>query len=213
MINKPNRPIPSGRIKAKIALIYSLALFLIAVFLSFLLRPIITFIVIVAEALLILYAYKLKRKCLIGNVVVSFLTSLTFIFAGIIVNLFLTSFYIAIFAFLMTMAREIVKDIEDIEGDKVMGAKTMPIVYGTEISGKTAAILIILTALLSPVLYLLKIFGNLYILFLSFAIILFLKSAFDIFKKQDKKTARQTSKYLKIGMIITFLAFIAGSIA
>ena len=61
---------------------------------------------------MIFYARDLKTKCLIGNIAISFLTGLCFVFGGIAVDQITISVYLGFFAFLMTMAREIVKDMD-----------------------------------------------------------------------------------------------------
>lgn len=61
------------------------------------------------------------------------MTGLCFIFAGYTFNeglIIYESYLLAFFALIMTTAREITKDIEDMEGDMAEGAKTFPILYG-----------------------------------------------------------------------------------
>ena len=61
---------------------------------------------------------------------------------------------ISIFSFLITLAREIVKDMEDVEGDVRAGCRTLPIVWGVDSGKKTANfVLIIILALLSYILF------------------------------------------------------------
>jgi len=164
------------------------------------------------------YAYTLKKQALIGNIVVSLLTGLCFIFAGLIIGADIASFeiivisaYLGFFAFLMTMEREISKDMEDIKGDKKEGAKTFPIKYGLKKSSYLASILVILACILSPILYLNGIFSIYYLIFLLLAIITFLYGAYTILKDQSSKSCKKASKYVKIGMIIIFIAFAIGS--
>ena len=122
-----------------------------------------------------------------------------------------TSIFLGFFAFVMTTAREITKDIEDIEGDKAESAKTFPILYGTKISAIITFILIILDCILCPLLYFQHIFNIYYLVIIAIAVILFVYSAILIIRNQDVKTAAKTSKYLKIGMLIAFVSFAIGS--
>lgn len=110
----------------------------------------------------------------------------------------------------MTTAREITKDIEDIEGDKLEGAKTFPIVYGSKISAIIAISLIIIDCALCPILYIYHIFNINYLIVVSIAVLIFLYGAVSL-RKQDSKTANKVSKYLKIGMLIAFIAFAIGT--
>lgn len=219
LINKPERPIPSGRISLKAGRNYGYLLFLAGTICGFLISYLTNnwipfIIVLIADVILYLYAYKLKTTPLIGNLAVGFMTGFGFVFGGFSINnpsIILTSIYLGFFAFVMTTAREIVKDIEDIEGDKADGAKTLPILIGEKIPAVIAAILIVLDSALCPLLYYLNIFGVYYLVVIAIAVILFIYSALLILRNQNQETAHKVSKYLKIGMLIAFVAFVFGS--
>jgi geranylgeranylglycerol-phosphate geranylgeranyltransferase len=210
-INKPERPIPSGKISLKTALIYSISLFLVGIILAFSINFLLGMIAFLSSILMIFYARDLKTKCLIGNLSISFLTGLCFVFGGIAVGQIMVSVYLGFYAFLMTMAREIVKDMEDMEGDREEGATTLPLVYGTRTSSVVAAFFMIIASLTSPVLYLLGIFNLFYLVILTVAIIVFVSSAISILKDQSLENNRKISKKIKMGMGIVFLAFALGS--
>ncbi len=210
-INRPKRPIPSGRISVKNAGLYSLLLFFLAILLGFIIGILPGIIVFSSSLLMIYYAYDLKKKCLIGNISISFLTGLSFVFAGVVLGEILISVYLAIFAFLMTMAREIVKDMEDMEGDRKEGASTLPLVKGVKFSANLAAFFMFSASFASPILYFLGIFNIFYLLVLIVAIVIFLKGALSIVKDQSKVTTKIVSRKIKTGMAITFLAFALGS--
>ncbi len=210
-INKPERPIPSGRISLKKALIYSISLFIIGIIIAFAINWLLGMIAFLSSLLMIYYARDLKTKCLIGNLTISFLTGLCFVFGGIAVNQIMVSIYLGFFAFLMTMAREIVKDMEDMEGDKQEGATTLPIVYGKKTSSVIAAFFMIFASVTSPILYFMGIFSKFYLIILIIAIVVFLLGAFAILKDQSIETTRKISKRIKMGMGIVFLAFALGS--
>ncbi|BAW31821.1 MAG TPA: UbiA family prenyltransferase [Methanothermobacter sp.] len=210
-INRPERPIPSGRVSRRAAGVYSLVLFVFASVLGFCLGLLPGIIVVGSSLLMIYYAYTLKRKCIIGNLAISFLTGLSFIFGGVVVGEIVIGAYIGFYAFLMTMAREIIKDMEDIEGDQIQGAATLPIRYGQRISSIIAAIFMFIASLTSPILYIIDVFSILYIPVLSLAIIVFLRGAFKILADPRRETAGKVSKQIKIGMSITFIAFALGS--
>ena len=220
LINKPERPLPSGRISLKNGKYYAYFLFLAGTICGFLISLLtnnwIPFaIVLIADVILYLYAYTLKTTPLIGNLTVAFMTGFGFVFGGFTLNnpnIIMISLYLGFFAFVMTTAREIVKDIEDIEGDKADGAKTLPILIGAKKPALLAVALIIIDCVLCPILYYNHIFGFYYLIVIAIAVLIFLYSAFLILKSQDSATAGKVSKYLKIGMLIAFVAFIAGSI-
>lgn len=219
LINKPERPLPSGRISLKSGRNYGYLQFLLGTLCGFLISYLtnnwIPFvIVLISDVILYLYAYKLKSTPLIGNLAVGFMTGFGFVFGGFTINtpeIISISIFLGFFAFVMTTAREIIKDIEDIEGDKAEGAKTLPILIGTKIPAILAIFLIVIDSALCPLLYFYHIFGVYYLAVIAIAVILFLYSAILILKSQDRETAHKASKYLKIGMLIAFVAFIFGS--
>ena len=219
LINKPSRPIPSGRITLKTARNYAYLLFLLGticgLLISYLTNNWIPFIIVLfADVCLYFYAYKLKSTPLIGNLTVGFMTGLCFAFGGYSIGtpeIIFTSIFLGFFAFIMTTAREITKDIEDIEGDEKEGAETFPILYGEKLSAIIIFILIILDCALCPLLYFYGIFNILYLIIIAIAVILFVYSAILIIRKQDTATAAKVSKYLKIGMLIAFISFAIGS--
>ncbi|MGN1322036.1 MAG: UbiA family prenyltransferase [Methanosphaera sp.] len=211
-INKPYRPIPSGKIELKTALYYSLILFIIAIIMGFIISIENGVMVIICTILMIVYAYDFKRRCLIGNITVSLLTSLTFVFGGLITGDVIVSMLIGLFAFLMTLSREIIKDAEDVEGDLREHAHTFPIVYGKRNAIIVAVILNILTCLLSPILYILNIFTISYLVIVLIADIIFIYSAVLALKDQSKENLHKISTYMKIGMFIAFISFAIGSI-
>lgn len=219
LVNKPERPIPSGRISLKNGRNYAYLLFLAGTICGFLISYLtgnwIPFIIVlIADVILYLYAYKLKTTPLIGNLAVGFMTGFGFVFGGFTINnpsIVATSIFLGFFAFVMTTAREIIKDIEDVEGDKKDGARTLPIIIGKRTPAILATILIIVDCALCPLLYIYHIFGILYLVIIAIAVILFIYSAILILKSQDEATAHKSSKLLKIGMLVAFLSFALGS--
>lgn len=212
-INKPQRPIPSDRITRKSALYYSIILFLVAIILGCIISFDVGVMVIICTILMILYAYNFKRQVLFGNIIVSLLTALTFVYGGMIVYDVKIGSILGIFAFLMNMSREIIKDTEDVEGDLKEGAKTFPIVYGREKAVILAVVLNILTCILSPLLYTpWHIFNESYLIIVAIADIIFIYSAYMATQSYSKENLHTVSKYMKIGMCIAFVSFAIGSI-
>lgn len=220
LINKPDRPIPSGRISLKNGRDYGYFLFFMGTvcgfFISYLTNNWIPFaIVLFADVVLYLYAYKLKSTPLLGNLTVGFMTGFGFVFGGFSINnptIIMTSIFLGFFALVMTTAREIIKDIEDIEGDKADGARTLPILIGAKKPAILAAILIVVDSTLCPLLYYYHVFGILYLPVIAIAVVLFIYSAIIILKSQEREVAAKASKNLKIGMLIAFVAFVFGSL-
>lgn len=153
-INRPMRPLPSGRIQRLHAFIFAMVLIVIGIWLGTFINRTATGFAILVSAALIGYALWLKRTPLIGNLVVSGLTGVTFVAGGVAIDSVQGTLVPAIFAFLFTGAREIIKDIEDTEGDLKNSVKTLAIL-NPRLAVGTAVGFMALVILFSPLPYLL----------------------------------------------------------
>ncbi len=147
-INRPERPIPSGRLSGKEVVILSLFLCILGIALAGLASFQLLKMAILVTILLFLYSFSLKRRGLRGNIAIAFLGGLPFIYGGISVKYITPTIIPFIFAFFLHLSRELVKDIEDMEGDRRY-ARTFPLVYGikktTKLVNTIAVILIAFT--------------------------------------------------------------------
>lgn len=91
-----------------------------------------------------LYAYSryLKGTVLAGNIAVAFMTGLAFPFGAIVAGRPDLGIYPGLFAFLANLARELLKDVEDVDGDATVGAETLPVKHGPEAGLLGASIVI-----------------------------------------------------------------------
>src|SRR5690606_29892373 len=133
-INKPGRPLAAGYISKKSALIFYGLLNAAALFAAIQLNFDVFLITVSTQVLLFFYSYKLKNIPLAGNLVVALLTGLVFIFGGAAAGNVSKLIIPALFAFLINLIREIIKDAEDVKGDSAAGLKTFPIVNGMTIT-------------------------------------------------------------------------------
>jgi 4-hydroxybenzoate polyprenyltransferase len=134
-INRPKRPLPSGRVKLKMA--YFIALKCIFLAIIFGLISGFEFALLFAAVGLLSFVYNkfLKGLPLVGNFAVALLTATPIIIP--ILKFWLPQpelLNLAFFAFMLTMAREITKDIEDMPGDAAIGLKTFPVLLGINLS-------------------------------------------------------------------------------
>lgn len=129
-MNKPHRPLPSRRLSPAVARVEMGILFLAGILIACAL-PIAAFaIALVAIASLIGYNAYLKRVPLLGNVVVSALGGLAFLYGGAAVDALLAPWLVAGFAFLFHLGRELLKDLEDRTGDRQLPGGTAAIAWG-----------------------------------------------------------------------------------
>ena len=144
--NHPNRPIPSGYISAEAALNYSqLLLGGGLVILIFTLDNKMPFVIALMGMLtLVAYESGLKAAGITGNIAVGFMSGAVFLYAGMAVNNPGPTIWMFGLAFLATISREIIKDIQDLEGDS--DRRTLPSRIGIDYS-LNIAILILLIAI------------------------------------------------------------------
>jgi len=131
LINRPKQVVVGKGIKRRVILVLHSVFDFAAIGLGWLVAQRIATFIFFAGLLLWLYCNWLKRKPLIGNIAVAFLTALSIYLVGHYYQkneLFVFTF--ALFAFFLNLIRELLKDIEDRKGDHLHGSKTLPIVLG-----------------------------------------------------------------------------------
>lgn len=196
--------------------------------------PMLTLVFVFITGILWFYSTTYKRQFLIGNIIVAVLIALVPLMVilfeipllnkeyGLLMKelrsdfthiiLWVSAF--AIFAFLLTMIREIIKDIEDFEGDSAYGRKTMPIVLGV-LNSKIVVITFILTTLFS-LLYINFRFLNDSITLIYFIVFLIIPLVFLVYKiivAEDKKDYHRASNLSKLIMLAgIFYALVANYI-
>ncbi|MBA4744923.1 MAG: geranylgeranylglycerol-phosphate geranylgeranyltransferase [Muricauda sp.] len=115
-----------------------------------------------------IYSHKLKRIPFLGNLVSSTLAIAPFFVVFVYYQNFQTVIFVhAVFLFLLILAREMIKDLENMAGDMAQNYKTIPIIYGPNVSKTIISLLIVLT--LFPALLLIKTFdvGYMYLYFMA----------------------------------------------
>lgn len=179
-------------------------------------------IFLLVSGLLYFYSVTYKKQMLIGNIIVALLTALVplmvvfFELAAIynyygsdlisIVSVKIIFYWVAgfsVFAFLVTLAREIVKDMEDFEGDRAYGSRSLPVVAGMSISKVVVALILAVTAVLMIIiwaLYINDIISLLYILLASVLPILY--CILTLFRGKTPGDFRTLSSVIK-GVMLT----------
>ena len=145
-INRPDRPIPSGAVRRVAARGFAVTLFLAGILLSLFTNSLCIGITIINSFVLIAYAAKLKSTPLFGNIAVAYLSASIFLFGGALNGWdgLIHIIPIAAITFFAMLSRELLKDAEDVEGDRAGGADTVPIRIGIK---KTSVFALITTVL------------------------------------------------------------------
>jgi geranylgeranylglycerol-phosphate geranylgeranyltransferase len=212
-INRPERPLPRGALTHQDAWRMWLVVSLVAIGINLFLNSTALLIVIISIALLYFYSARLKRTVLFGNILIGLMTGMAFIYGGVVVGRMERAVVPAIFAFLVNLARELLKDVEDMEGDRKENAVTLPIKYGviTALVLATASLLILIGVTIAVAMFALYHSSFLYIVivadcFMCASIILIWLDC------SSMKNIKRASTILKISMIIGLLSIIVGSI-
>lgn len=131
LINKPDRVVVGKSLSRRTVLLLHTVLSVTGIAIGFLLSWILGLTNFASAFLLWFYSNALKRLPFIGNFVVAVLTGLSVFVVNLLFPPLLPSVSVyALFAFLMTLIREIIKDMEDLKGDNTFGCRTLPIVWG-----------------------------------------------------------------------------------
>lgn len=151
LINKPHKVVVEKKISEKAAFNAFMILNILGVGLGFYLsnlvgKPAFTALFIMPSAFLYIYATQLKSSVLVGNIVISIMVAMVIVMVGIfdlvpaitpenrstqkVIFMILVDY--GIFAFLINLLREMIKDQEDIQGDYNAGYNTLPILLGRE---------------------------------------------------------------------------------
>ena len=210
-INKPHRPLPSGRVSLKGAKVLAWILAISGLLLS-LFNWICFVIALLNTFILYLYARLFKRDKRIGNLLVAYLTGSVFLFGGASVGNILITFILFLCALLTTWAREVVKDFEDMEGDRERGVISLPIKYGKR-ALYLALGLLILAVILSPLPYLMGIFSYLYLLGIALCDVLLLHSIVKLLRNPTREEAERCAREIKMIISFILIAFILGAIS
>ena len=200
---------------------------LLSIYVSFRLgRPYLAVIYPAFYWLLYLYSRYLKGIPLLGNLVVAFMCAMVPflllmaewpVISSIKENAAEAYIYLiklltgmTLFAFMITISREIIKDMEDVEGDEAAGYKTLPVLYGLAMSqmvvGVLLLLLLLLIALWTYFMFLYLSTWNILLALLPLTIIAFIVTL-KVLNAKGKEDYFICSQLMKIMMLVGMLHF------
>jgi 4-hydroxybenzoate polyprenyltransferase len=166
-INRPDKVVVDKEISRRKAIILhfvfdAIAIILAGIFSWYLRKPTVFILYVMIAGIFWLYSTTYKKQLLVGNVIVALGTATIPLQVGFFDVLALNRAYaselllknisfmpiiywmaaFALFAFLINLIREIIKDLEDLEGDESYGCNTLPVVFGVQISKNVVLALI-----------------------------------------------------------------------
>jgi geranylgeranylglycerol-phosphate geranylgeranyltransferase len=210
-INKPHRPLAAGSISPKQALLFCILVFLFASICAAAINLEMFLIAFVFSILLIFYSARLKRTILWGNLAVSLTTAMAFIYGGGAVGNYQGTLFPAAFAFFFHLGREILKDVQDMEGDSKNNVITFPIKYGKTKSFVLIMIGFILLIILTVIPYIFNIYSYKYFIVICIGVYpVLIYVLHQAFKDPDPARIGFMSNMLKADMVIGLLAVYLG---
>lgn len=230
LINKPHKVIVSNYFSVESAqhwyLITNTSGIVLGIGLSLSIqKPSYSFIFMGASLLLYFYSKTLKSKPFIGNMAVSFLIAFSIITLGLfdfdfeIKNnsqklVIYVTLLLSAFGFLINLVREVVKDMEDINGDYNLKMSTLPILFGISRTKKIASFLCVFP--LGLLLFIVVKYASIYkltILYLVlFSMVPLLYIALKLLSAKTKKDFKKLSMLLKLVMFLGINALLLFSI-
>jgi geranylgeranylglycerol-phosphate geranylgeranyltransferase len=210
-VNRPQRPLPAGLLQPKTAVYLGYLWMALGLVLSYFIGTKPLLLALAVSVLLWLYAARGKMMGLFGNLTVALICGLAFVYGGLTVENVGISLFPAVFAFLMHLSREMIKDVQDRSGDLSQGARTLPIVWGSDKSLKLAAAVLMVLITLTPVPYMLGIYNIRYLLAVVLGVDLMLViMIFKLMTVPRDEDLAQISFFMKIVMLVGIMAICLG---
>jgi geranylgeranylglycerol-phosphate geranylgeranyltransferase len=202
-VNKPHRPIPSGRLSRDYVIrVYETGTVLVTLLMIIALPPAILALMAAWEVLLFVYAIKAKRVALVGNVLIAAICASAFLVGAMVTGALGTVAFPLFFAFVFVLAREFVKGAEDVEGDRTAGAQTLAVRCGAARTAQWGAMILFVGALAAPVPALVRYFGGTYGVLMELLVVPgMISAAYLVLGSPHKAVFGRVSWLLKIEML------------
>ena len=210
-INRPDRPLPRGTVtldEAKTIWMYTSGAGLA---LSALLGVWNLLIACVWVGGLYVYSRQLKGTVLVGNVTVAIMTGLAFPFGALVVGRPGLGLYPGLFAFLANLAREILKDVEDVDGDATANVETLAVKHGTGAGHLAATIVLGALILLTILPVIVGVYNYAYLLFVLIVDLGLAFVGLSFWYNATLSNLRRLSLILKVCMVGGLFAIFVGS--
>jgi geranylgeranylglycerol-phosphate geranylgeranyltransferase len=208
--NHPDRPLVTGTVSVPAARALAVVLFVAGIAVAvpvILVAPLVGVILAVAVASLLGYEFRFKARGFVGNGVVALLTGLVFLYGGAAAGHVLLVAPFAAMAFLATLSREIIKDMEDLAGD--VGRMTLPKGRGLPFAGRaaTSAVAVAIAFSVVPVLWYVTPLSTVGIIYLALVLVADAIFAVSVAYLPGRLHYEQTMS--KVAMTVALLAFLA----
>lgn len=212
-VNKPSRPLPSGRLSLRAAAVLYACLSVLVVVGAPALVPVrVAVLVLSWQVALFAYARWAKRWLVAGNLLVAAIAASAFVAGAMAAGHPGAAVIPAAIAFAFVVCREVVKGGEDLEGDRASGVRTIAVLVGRARAGRAAAVLMLVVAMLLPAPAVAGRFGFGYFLLMGGIVVpVLVAGAIAVAGAEDRKPFARTSRALKLAMFAGIAAIALGA--
>jgi len=214
-INSPNRPIPSGVVSPRGAIVFATALGAVGLAAAAFTSYVCLAFALLAYASAMLYNSTVKVSGLPGNLLVSFNVIAPFVYGSLLSDGTVGArvLMFALLAFLANTGREVIKGISDVEGDALRGVRSVARRMGEKKAAMLGAALYASAVCLSPLPYILGYVSFWYLPAVLVCDAGFIYSSASIVRSPSKENAIRVKNHSLLWMLIALLSFIAGGLA
>ena len=212
-VNKPRRPIPSGRLSVRSASLWYaiVSMAVIALALTMVPRTLAT-VVLAWQASLFLYARWLKRSWPAGNLAVAAISASALYGGALAAGDPRAAALAMVIVFAFVLCREMVKGVEDVVGDRAAGARTLAVVAGKETAARVAAASMLVVAAAMPLPSVAGRYDDAYAwIMLGLVVPALIAGAVTAMRTRDTKDFARVSRLLKLAMFAGLAAIVAGT--
>jgi geranylgeranylglycerol-phosphate geranylgeranyltransferase len=213
-INAPERPLPSGKVSPREAVIVSILAALLGLMAASAINLPALVLSILFWAIGFLYNWKYKQSGLLGNLMVSSSVAITFILGGIAVGKPWSKpvWTFGLIAFFIDLGEEIAGDAMDMQGDQKRGSKSIAIKIGKTFALRISGFLFLLVILISFIPFALGWFGIGYLIMVSIMAVAVFYFTIKLVMSRTPKEGRRFMRWIYLTAIFGMLAFIIGKV-
>ncbi|MCG3221345.1 MAG: UbiA family prenyltransferase [Candidatus Heimdallarchaeota archaeon] len=216
---RKDRPIVLGLISRRTALYIAILFSVIVIILSIFLNPTAMIFALINFPIFYLYSLGLKKFILFKNLLIAYSYSATILFGSLISDSFLEPIiiYFTIMGFIIGLGSEIMFDIADIEGDKLLNVNTIPNKYGTQKAAKISIFAYFIIIVLDPLPFYVFIDSRFYFDYIFLALICipivgYIYLSISLFKNQTKENTLKLRMFIFLIMQIGTIAYLIGAL-
>ena len=218
-----DRPLVRGDVSPRMALLLAAVLFPLGLLAAYFVNLPCFLIAVVTAAFALVYDVVLKRLKVVGNFFIAYVMAIPFVFGGVAVipsgggigELHPAILMVAVIAFLAGVGREVMKDVQDYEGDRAMGVRSFPRYLGLRGADALAACFYAAAVILSFLPFLNSVFGRYYgnYVYLGFIVItdlILLGVSWQLLRRKPADYPRLRTLSL-VALLFGLLGFLIGA--